>query len=126
MEEERQLVTSCLQWLRSGQWAWQWAGLTWSKQVQHQPGQRLLQVELQQLDGLQAVGLLLVSRPPAAVLEESEIGAAAHPGEELDATSTSTLSIKLPYSRQDKHLVNRVWFFLQKTKTMKNINVNKV
>lgn len=98
MEEERQLVTSCLQWLRSRQWA----GLTWSKQVQHQPGQRLLQVELQQLDGLQAVGLLLVSRPPAAVLKEREIGAAAHPGEELDTTSTSTLSIKLPYSRQQK------------------------
>lgn len=79
--------------------------------MQHQRGQRLLQVELQQLDGLQAVALLLVSRPPAALLEQSEIGAAVHPGEQL-GTATTTLSIML--AKKNNYITVKVLFFQEK------------
>lgn len=58
-EEQACRVTSCLQ-----------GRLTFSEQVRDQAGQRLFQVELQQLDGLQTVGFLFLWCPPTSDLEQ--------------------------------------------------------
>lgn len=63
--------------------------LTSSEQVCDESGQRLLQVELQQLDGLQTVSLLLLRRPPAAALQQSQVVAAVNPGKQLGHTGNS-------------------------------------
>lgn len=61
-------------------------GLTCSEQVRDQSGQRPFQVELQQLDGLQAVCFLFLRRPPTASLKQGQVLAAPDPGEQLGQT----------------------------------------
>lgn len=61
-------------------------GLTCSEQVRDQSGQRPFQVELQQLDGLQAVRFLFLRRPPTAGLKQGQVLAAPDPGEQLGQT----------------------------------------
>lgn len=77
-EEEACHVTSCPQ-----------GGLTFSEQVRDQAGQRLFQVELQQLDGLQTVGFLFLWRPPTSDLEQRQVLTALHPGEQLGKQETA-------------------------------------
>lgn len=77
-EEEACRVTSCLK-----------SCLTFSEQVRDQAGQRLFQVKLQQLDGLQTVGFLFLWRPPTSDLEQRQVLTAPHPGEQLGKQETA-------------------------------------
>lgn len=66
-------------------------GLTSSEQVCDQSGQRVFQVELQQLDGLQTVCFLFVRRPSASRLEQRQVVAALHAGKQLQRTHPKLL-----------------------------------